>query len=42
MRDIEKRITTEIERSFVEGYAPPPPMEISQAERRRLKGWSRR
>jgi ATP-dependent RNA helicase RhlE len=42
MRDIEKRITTEIERSFVEGYAPPPPVEISQAERRRLKGWSRR
>jgi ATP-dependent RNA helicase RhlE len=42
MRDIEKRITTEIERSFVEGYAPPPPMEISSAERRRLKGWSRR
>jgi ATP-dependent RNA helicase RhlE len=42
MRDIEKRISTEIERSFVEGYAPPPPVEISQAERRRLKGWSRR
>jgi ATP-dependent RNA helicase RhlE len=42
MREIEKRIATEIERSTVEGYAPPPPVEISAAERRRLKGWSRR
>ena len=42
MRDIERRVGTEIPRSTVEGYAPPPPVEISAAERRRLKGWSRR
>jgi ATP-dependent RNA helicase RhlE len=42
MRDIEKRTGGEIERQIVEGYAPPPPVEISQAERRRLKGWSKR
>lgn len=42
MRDIEKRIGIEIERTVVEGYAPPPPIEMSSAERRRLKGWSRR
>ncbi len=42
MRDIEKRVGAEIERTIVEGYAPPPPIEMSQAERRRLKGWSRR
>ncbi len=42
MRDIEKRVGVEIERTVVEGYAPPPPIEMSSAERRRLKGWSRR
>jgi ATP-dependent RNA helicase RhlE len=42
MREIEKRIGMEIERIAVEGFAPPPPVEISAAERRRLKGWSRR
>jgi ATP-dependent RNA helicase RhlE len=42
MRDIEKRVGVEIERTVVEGYAPPPPIEMSTAERRRLKGWSRR
>ncbi|SRR5579883_1443558 len=42
MREIEKRIGSEIERTIEEGYAPPPPIEMSQAERRRLKGWSRR
>jgi ATP-dependent RNA helicase RhlE len=42
MREIEKRISTEIGRLTVEGFAPPPPVEISAAERRRLKGWSRR
>ncbi len=42
MREIEKRVGTEIERTIREGYAPPPPIEMSQAERRRLKGWSRR
>ncbi|HEY3876741.1 MAG TPA: DEAD/DEAH box helicase [Candidatus Kapabacteria bacterium] len=42
MRDIEKRVGIEIERQIVEGYAPPPPIEMSQAERRRLKGWTRR
>jgi ATP-dependent RNA helicase RhlE len=39
MREIEKRIATEIERTTIEGFAPPPPVEISAAERRRLKGW---
>ncbi len=42
MRDIEKRVGIEIERTVVEGYAPPPPIEMSQAERRRLKGWAKR
>ncbi len=42
MREIEKRIDTQIPRSTIEGYAPPPPIEMSTAERRRLKGWSRR
>ena len=42
MRDIEKRVGIEIERQIVEGYAPPPPIEMSAAERRRLKGWTRR
>jgi ATP-dependent RNA helicase RhlE len=42
MRDIEKRVGIEIERTTIEGYAPPPPIEMSQSERRRLKGWSRR
>jgi ATP-dependent RNA helicase RhlE len=42
MRDIEKRTDSSIERLTVEGFAPPPPVEISQAERRRLKGWSKR
>ena len=42
MRDIEKRVGVEIERTVVEGYAPPPPIEMSQAERRRLKGWAKR
>ena len=42
MRDIEKRIGMEIERVLVEGFAPPPPVQLSDAERRRLKGWSRR
>jgi ATP-dependent RNA helicase RhlE len=42
MREIERRIGTEIERTIVEGFAPPPTIEISSAERRRLKGWSRR
>jgi ATP-dependent RNA helicase RhlE len=42
MRDIEKRVGIEIERTVVEGYAPPPPIEMSSAERRRLKGWAKR
>ncbi len=42
MRDIEKRVGIEIERTVVDGYAPPPPIEMSQAERRRLKGWAKR
>jgi ATP-dependent RNA helicase RhlE len=42
MRDIEKRVGIEIPRTTIEGYAPPPPIEMSQSERRRLKGWSRR
>ena len=42
MREIERRIGAEIERTIVEGFAPPPVIEISSAERRRLKGWSRR
>ncbi len=39
MREIERRIGTEIERTIVEGFAPPPVIEISASERRRLKGW---
>ena len=42
MREIEKRISTQIERMTVEGFAPPPPVEISASERRRLKGWTKR
>jgi ATP-dependent RNA helicase RhlE len=42
MRDIERRIGTEIERLIDEEYAPPPPITLSNSERRRLKGWSRR
>lgn len=42
MREIEKRIGMQIERTTIEGFAPPPPIEMSTAERRRLKGWSRR
>ncbi|MDP4199673.1 MAG: DEAD/DEAH box helicase [Bacteroidota bacterium] len=42
MREIEKRIGMQIERTTIEGFAPPPPIEMSIAERRRLKGWSRR
>ncbi len=41
MRDIEKRIGTQIERLIDEEFAPPPPITLSNAERRRLKGWSR-
>lgn len=42
MREIERRVGIEIPRTTIEGYAPPPPIEMSTAERRRLKGWSRR
>ncbi len=42
MRDIEKRINTQIERVIDEEFAPPPPITLSNSERRRLKGWSRR
>jgi ATP-dependent RNA helicase RhlE len=42
MREIEKRIGMEIERVLVEDFAPPPPTPLSNSERRRLKGWSRR
>ena len=41
MRDIEKRIGTQIERSIDEEFAPPP-ITLSNADRRRLKGWSRK
>jgi len=42
MRDIEKMIGQQIERLTLEGFEPPPPNTLSTAERRRLKGWSKR
>ncbi|MEO6940061.1 MAG: DEAD/DEAH box helicase [Candidatus Kapaibacterium sp.] len=42
IREIEKRIGMQIERILDEEFAPPPPNTLSNSERRRLKGWSRR
>jgi ATP-dependent RNA helicase RhlE len=42
MRDIEKMIGQQLDRLTIEGFEPPPPNTLSTAERRRLKGWSKR